>query len=239
MIDIHAHVLPGIDDGPRDFEQSLALLKSLVADGVEKVVLTPHLYRGHFDNTLQSIEEAFDRFVLQTPHPYRCVLSHFAAEVRFDEHVPALLKAGQLPLLSRKRDFQTVLLEMPDTLIPLGANKLIEFLVSHGVHPVIAHPERNRAVRDNPAKAADLVRMGCYLQLTAGALLGDFGPAVSKTARQLVDSGLISAVASDAHNLTGRGSRMGSAWNYIQQCWGPEAALRLTTSGPRRLSGLD
>lgn len=239
MIDIHTHVLPGIDDGPRDVEQSLALLKSMVADGVERVVVTPHIYRGHFDNTLQSIEAAFRQFVLLTPQEYRGVLSHFAAEVRFDEHVPALLRSDQLPLLSRKPDFKTVLLEMSDTLVPVGANKLIELLLGAGVHPVIAHPERNRAVRENPAKATELVRMGCHLQITAGALLGDFGPAVSKSAHQLVDSGLVDAVASDAHNLKGRGSRMGAAWNYIQQRWGAEAAYRLTFSGPRQLCGLD
>lgn len=239
MIDIHAHVLPGIDDGPRDVEQSLALLQALVADGVEQVVLTPHLYRGHFDNTRASIEAVYGRFLEQTPLPWRTALSHCAAEVRFDEHVPALLRSGQLPLLSRRPEFQTVLLEMPDTLIPLGADKLIALLIAGGVHPVIAHPERNRAVRDNPGKAADLVKMGCHLQLTAGALLGDFGAAVSRTAHQLVDAGLVAAVASDAHNLTGRGPRMGAAWNYIQQRWGTAAATRLTSTGPARLCGLD
>jgi tyrosine-protein phosphatase YwqE len=238
VIDIHSHFLPGVDDGPRDDVQALALMAALAADGVERVVATPHLYQGHFDNSKVSIETGFERFRGLLPVQQASMLVHAAAEVRFDEQVPRLLRAQQLPLLSAKGAYKTVLLELPDTLIPLGAGKLVELLLAHGVHPVIAHPERNRVVREQPGAAKELVRMGCHLQVTAGAFLGDFGEKVWKAVHALVDAGLVSAVASDAHNVSSRRPRMGAACNYIRQRWGAAAARQLTHTGPAALCGL-
>ena len=238
MIDIHAHVLPGIDDGPRDESQALALIAALAADGVKRVVATPHLYQGHFDNSKVSIGVCFDRFRDVIPAEHAQLLAHSAAEVRLDEQVPQLLRSQQLPLLSANGPYKTVLLELPDALIPLGAGKLVEWLLAHEVHPVIAHPERNKVIRDRPNAGQELVRMGCHLQVTAGALLGDFGAKVGLSVHALVDAGLVSAVASDAHNITSRRPRMGAARNYIQQRWGAAAARQLTHTGPAALCGL-
>lgn len=238
MIDIHSHFLPGIDDGPRDNVQALALMAALAADGVERVIATPHLYHGHFNNSKASIEACFERFRDSLPAATVPLMAHAAAEVRFDEHVPVLLRSHLLPLLSGTAAFKTVLLELPDNVMPLGAGKLVEMLLAHEVHPVIAHPERNRVVREQPGVAQELVRMGCHLQVTAGAFLGDFGDKVWKSVHALVDEGLVTAVASDAHNVGGRGPRMGAAWNYIQQRWGAAAARQLTHTGPATLCGL-
>lgn len=238
MIDIHYHMLPGLDDGPKDFEQAIALLKALSDDGVEHVIVTPHVYKGHFDNDSAGIAAAFDAFSAQVPPTLVTVLGHWAAEVRLDEHVLPLLRSGKLPLLSGEGGYRTVLLEFPDTLIPVGTEKLIEYLLTQDIHPVIAHPERNKAVRENPSKAKALVDLGCAMQLTAGALLGDFGLAVSRSAHQLVDDGLVHAVASDAHNLNGRRPRMGAARDYIRQRWGQAVAHELTYSGPAWLCGM-
>lgn len=238
MIDIHSHFLPGIDDGPRDEPQALALIEALAADGVERVIATPHMFRGHFDNTRPLIENCLAHFRAAVPSGHRAILAHAAAEVRFDEHVPLLLRSGQLPLLSGEGLYKTVLLELPDTVIPLGAGKLVELLLAHDVHPVIAHPERNRSIRENLAIAHDLVRMGCHLQVTAGAFLGDFGEQVGQAVLALVDAGLVSAVASDAHNVGRRGPRMGVARNFVQQRWGLAAARELTHTGPALLCGL-
>ena len=239
MIDIHCHVLPGLDDGPRDLEQALALLRAIADDGVERVVLTPHVYMGHFDNAVGPIQEAFERFKGQAPAELTSLLTHCAAEVRLDEHVPGLLRSGGLPLLSGPSDTRTVLLELPDTQIPVGTEKLIDHLMTRGVTPVIAHPERNKVIRENPAKASSLIDMGCRMQVTAGALLGDFGAAVAKSAHHLVDAALVHAVASDAHNLNGRRPRMGAARAYIAQRWGSQAARQLTQTGPAQLCGLE
>lgn len=238
MIDIHCHVLPGLDDGPRDFEQAIALLEALSDDGVEHIIVTPHVYTGHFDNDSAGIAAAFNAFRAQVPPALAILLGHWAAEVRLDEHVPALLRAGKLPLLSGAGGYKTVLLELPDTHIPVGTEKLIEFLLTQDIHPVIAHPERNKAIRENPSKAKALVDLGCAMQLTAGALLGDFGLTVSRSAHHLVDAGLVHAVASDAHNLNGRRPRMGAARDYIQQRWGAAEAKQLTYSGPGWLCGM-
>jgi protein-tyrosine phosphatase len=239
VIDIHCHVLPGLDDGPRDLEQALALLRAIADDGVERVVLTPHVYMGHFDNASGHIQEVFERFKSRVPAELTTLLTHCAAEVRLDEHVPGLLRSGGLAFLSGPSDTRTVLLELPDTQIPVGTEKLIDHLMTWGVTPVIAHPERNKVIRENSAKASSLIDMGCRMQVTAGALLGDFGAAVAKSAHHLVDAALVHAVASDAHNLNGRRPRMGAARAYIAQRWGPQAASQLTQTGPAQLCGLE
>ncbi len=238
MIDIHSHVLPRLDDGPRDFEQAVALLRSLADDGVTHLVATPHIYAGQFDNSYESIEDVFEAFKADLPPDVSHILVHWAAEVRLDEHVPRLLHSQALPFLSVGGSYRTVLLELPDSFIPVGTEKLIEHLLAHDVHPVIAHPERNKAIRERVSRATALVDMGCSMQLTAGALLGDFGLAVTRAAHQLVDASLIQAVASDAHNLNGRRPRMGAAFHYIQHRWGMDAAKMLTLTGPAKLCGL-
>jgi protein-tyrosine phosphatase len=129
-----------------------------------------------------------------------------------------------------------MLLEMPDGQIPLGADRFVRHLMRAGIRPVIVHPERNRAVMERVDRLEPLVDEGCYVQVTAGSLVGSFGAAAQAASQVLLDRGWVQAVASDAHNLTGRRPRMREAADWLRQHYGAETARKLTVTGPASLA---
>jgi protein-tyrosine phosphatase len=239
VIEIHAHVLPGIDDGPKDLAESLDLIRAFIADGVTHVVATPHVHAAFFPNTRSTNQAALNDFRQALLEHQLDIGLSVAGEVRLSEQVLELFYQNELPFLGEHQGMRSLLLEMPDGHIPLGAEKLFSWLLQRGVQPVIAHPERNRAVRDNPALAMELTQQGCKLQLTAGALLGSFGERVQAAAEFMLAHQLVSAIASDAHNLSVRAPCMAAAAAWITEKYSAELAHELTVAGPARLCGIE
>jgi protein-tyrosine phosphatase len=237
VIEIHAHLLPGVDDGPESLEESLALAQAFIDDGVRHVVATPHVYPGLFPNTRSSNIKALALFQQALAERGISLSLQVAGEVRLTEHIPQLLETNELPFLGEVDGYRTLLLEMPDGQIPVGTDRLVAWLLERGIRPVIAHPERNRAIRDKPKLGLELVQMGCLLQVTAGALIGGFGAPVQKAARFLVKKKAVAAIASDAHNLAARAPCMGAAFAWLSNQHGEEVAVALTQTGPASLCG--
>ena len=159
----------------------------------------------------------------------------WAGEVRLMPEVLDLLASHELPFLGEVDGYRTLLLEMPDGQVPLGALNLVNHLLRQKVRPVIVHPERNRGVMDSLEKLRPLVEEGCFVQVTAGSLLGQFGARAQAVAAELLERGWVQAVASDAHNLTGRRPRMRDVHDWIGQHHGAAVARELTVMGPARL----
>jgi protein-tyrosine phosphatase len=240
VIEIHAHVLPGIDDGPRNLEESLALLSAFVADGVTHVVATPHVHQQVFPLNNRSFNElALQEFKQAIAAHDLAISLSVAGEVRLDEQVIELFERGELPFLGRSAGLHYLLLELPDGQIPVGTDKLIAWLRERKIQPVIAHPERNRVVRDTPQRGLELVQMGCLLQVTAGALLGGFGQRVQTAAAFLVQQQAVAAIASDAHNLAARSPCMGAAYQWLTEHHGESTAIELTRTRPAQLCAVD
>lgn len=238
MIDIHCHLLPGIDDGPANADEALALARACVADGIRHVVATPHILPGRYDNRAVGIAQGAHIFAgLLEFHRIPLSLG-FAAEVRLGHEVIELLAMEQIPFLGVCGAYRTMLLELPDGLIPLGSTNLVRYLLAQGVRPVIVHPERNKAIMERPELAAQFVDLGCYLQVTAASLVGQFGQRVDTAARFLIDEGWVTAVASDAHNLKGRPPRMSEARAFLAEHYGEHRAQSLCMSGPANLCGM-
>lgn len=236
MIDIHCHLLPGIDDGPPTLEAALQLAQALVEDGVRHVVCTPHVFPGRFENRRSSIEQAYEDFRAVLHDTGIDLQLSFAGEVRLTPEVLVLLQRGELPFLGEYRGARTMLLEFPDGQLPVGAERFVDKLLEQRIRPVIVHPERNRAVIDDPKRMAGFMEMGSFLQLTASSVTGHFGERVQKTAQALLDKGWVHAVASDAHNLGGRKPRMSAAAAWLRQHYGVQAARQLVELGPALLS---
>jgi len=237
MIDIHCHLLPGIDDGPPTLEAALDLARALVADGITHVVCTPHVFPGRFENRRSSIEDEFNAFrqVLAT-HGLPLQLD-WAGEVRLAPEALDLLARKEVPFIGHLKGERNVLLEMPDGQIPLGTERFLGLLVAQGIRPIVAHPERNRAVMEKPARLQPFIDMGCALQLTAGSVVGQFGSKAQAAAQAILDAGWATCIASDAHNLSGRMPRMTDAAAWLQQHYGRAAAEQLAITGPQRLQG--
>lgn len=239
MLDLHTHVLPGIDDGPRNLEESILLLQAMAADGVHHVVATPHIYPGVYDNNEASIRAAFDGLRAAIDGLKLPITLSWGAEVRLCHEMLEWLDAGQLVSLGRQADGRyTVLVELPDGLVPVGTDTLLARLVERGVQPLLAHPERNRVLAEHPDRLKPLLEAGCKVQITAASLLGEFGSRAEHASRHMVEQGWVSAVASDAHNLRSRQPRLKAAREWLLAHLGAATADELTEAGPARLCGV-
>ena len=235
MIDLHCHYLPGIDDGAQTLDESLALARAAVADGITHAVMTPHVHVGVFENRAGAIAQAVTQFrAALAQHDIALAISA-GGEVRIGAELIELLAASDIPFLGQWRGERVMLLELPHGSVPVGAERFTAWLRRQGVLPLIAHPERNKDVMRNLAKLAPFIEQGCLLQVTAGSLLGRFGDVAERCARELLDRGDIFAVATDAHNLENRPPLMQAARAFLVADAGEKAAALLTWGNPHSL----
>jgi len=197
VIDLHAHVLPGIDDGPTSMAAALDLLLELITDGVEVVAATPHV-RDDFPTTPRQIAVALDvlRRAAEREHLEIEVLP--GAELALDR-VRFAIHDGSLAAFSLAGNPRYLLVEIPYYGWPLDLVDVVTALVRSGVCPVLAHPERNPSVQGDVDLVAQLVDGGALVQVTASSLAGLSGKRARRTALTLVDRELVHLVASDSH----------------------------------------
>lgn len=232
MIDLHTHILPGIDDGPSDMEESLAMVKMGCEAGIHTICATPHLME-------EPSEEIVDRFVSSFQALKGRVSAHglsinllLGAEVYFQLGLEKILA---FPRLTLNGTGKYLLLEFPMQGIPPGAENMIFDLVMGGVIPILAHPERNFSVLKDEAVLQPIVRMGALIQVNAGSLEGQFGRQVKKTALSLLKRGLVQLLGSDAHNALDRSIELKGAVECAAQVVGSDIAQLLVTANPERI----
>jgi protein-tyrosine phosphatase len=200
VIDLHTHVLPGIDDGPDTIEGSLALARAAAASGTRVMVATPHV-NWHHHNDAATIARHVDQL------NERLALEGIALEIRPGAEI-AMTRAEEIgeQELERLRigGGPWILLEPPFTPIVTGLDGVVATLQRAGHRVVLAHPERCPALHRDPQMVESLVRSGVLTSVTAGSLVGRFGGEVRRFARRLVDQGLVHNVASDAHDAIKR-----------------------------------
>jgi len=238
MIDIHSHILPGIDDGAGDLEEALEMARLAVADGIRVMVATPHLFkRKSVDldaiNEKNVILEHLDRF------RDRLAAEGIALEILPGCDVP--LSGDALSLLAEDRVLTVndgkryLLLELPHFSMPPTLEDICFRLQSLGLTPIITHPERQPLIQERPERLGRLVGLGCLAQLTAGSLTGGFGRRIARVSRQLVKKGYIHLLASDAHNTRGRPPVLSLALAALNKLIGPERARAMVTQIPARI----
>jgi len=217
LIDLHSHILPGIDDGARSLDIALQMAQQAVDCGITHMVCTPHIHKGYFDNSYSSIKAAYNDFANEVTSSDIPLTLSFAAEVRVNELIPAWHKQNQLPFLGKYNDKHVLLLEMPHSHIPQGLDILIKWLLKNNVQPLIAHPERNRELLAEPDKFNWLQKLGGLFQMTAGSLTGRFGENIEAFAKDLMIKKAFHVVASDTHDLTRRPNDMKAAFEVVDQ----------------------
>jgi protein-tyrosine phosphatase len=238
MIDMHCHLLPGIDDGPDTLEQSLALASHAVQGGIRHAVLTPHIHPGRYDNqrsSLSPLVEDFRRALSRGGIPLQISLG---SEARLSPELIGLIEQDEVPMLGTEDGFQIMLLEFPHSHIVPGADKLVARLLDLGVRPMIAHPERNKAVMHSLDALDPFIEMGCLVQITAGALVGNFGPRAMERGMDMLKLDWVSVLASDAHNLKYRPPELSAGRDAAANIVGAEAALAMVTARPAGMLGL-
>lgn len=235
MIDTHCHLLPGIDDGPETLEQSLELARIAVENGITHSVLTPHIHPGRFDNTAGIIEQALESFRRALQEHNIPLALGYAAEVRLGPELLEMEQQHNLPCYGNMDGYRILLLEFPHAQIPLGSDKLVQWLLDRKIRPMIAHPERNKDIMRKFDKVLPFIEMGCLFQLTAGSVAGLFGEAAQLSSRALLENGCVTLLASDAHNVKYRPPRLDHGRDAAAQIVGEELAGQMVYERPRAL----
>lgn len=232
MIDLHCHLLPGLDDGATDMEQSLALARIASSNGITHIVVTPHIRPAVFNNNTTSIRTAFESFQLAVQSHAIPLQLAMAAEVHICPEIIPMLAADEIPLFESSQGKRTILLEFPYSHIPPGSDKMISWLYDHDITCLIAHPERNKEIMCDIDKLTPLINMGCLLQVTAGSVAGHFGEQVNSVAIKLLERGWVNILASDAHNVKHRPPELESGRKAAAEIIGPERANDLVWKEP-------
>lgn len=230
LADIHCHCLCGFDDGPGTMEESIALCATQAAGGITDVVATPHQL-GRYDgrNSVASIREGVASLNAALTVQEIPVRVWAGAEIRLDERIGKLLAQGALMTVGDSTTH--ILVDLPtDTFVDV--RPLLLDLRAAGVSTVIAHPERNDVLARNDRAVTGMVGCGALLQITAGSLLGDFGRRAEEAAWRWLYEGLVTLVASDAHDPHARPPRMGAALRAVTARMGFPVAYRVCVRNP-------
>ncbi len=230
--DVHCHCLPGFDDGPAERIEALALCRSLVADGIERVVATPHQL-GRFEDRYDAdaIRDAvsdLNRCLLEAQIPLTVLPG---ADVRLDERIPMLL--GSDNILTVAEGGRYLLLELPHEIF-IDPETLLSALASMEVTAIVTHPERHAYLARNPQYVRRWVKHRPCLQITAASFGGAFGRQSQEAAWAFIHAPMPILVATDAHDTHGRAPRMSEAYNVLAKRFGYIVADILCVENPRR-----
>jgi protein-tyrosine phosphatase len=196
LIDLHSHILPGLDDGARDLDDALAIAHAAVRDGTTAIAATPHVRRD-YPTTAEAMERGVDELQKLLERDRIDLRLLRGAELALEELASRPME--ELRRFGLAGNPSYLLLETPYVGWPLSFPQTIEELVDAGITPVLGHPERNGLVQDDQQRVRELVEHGALIQLTAGSLDGRLGVASRSCARKLLQHELVHLVASDAH----------------------------------------
>ncbi|MBS0237898.1 MAG: capsular biosynthesis protein [Proteobacteria bacterium] len=201
MIDVHCHILPGIDDGAPTIETSLEMAAALIADGVEAVVCTPHILPGLYHNTGPQIRAATERLQSALAQSGLNLRLFSGSDAHISPDFLGKLRTGEILTLA---DSRYVLVELPMHVRPEPLKKFFFELIVAGYVPILSHPERLAWIEPHFVLIQRLALTGVWLQITSGSLLGKFGRSAKYWAERLLDEGLVHLIATDAHDTARR-----------------------------------
>ncbi len=229
MIDLHSHILPGVDDGAPDIETSLAMARMAVADGIEVMACTPHFMPGLYDNESLDIRHRISQLNqrLYDEGIDLSLVEGCDAHIRPD--FVDCLRQGRLLTLHNSR---YVLFEPSHSVMPRRLDELLFNVSMAGYVPILTHPERFKWIESNYQGFVDLVQAGVWLQITAGSLTGRFGNRSQYWAKRMLAEGLVSILATDAHNTKSRPPLLSEAFSVAEAEVGLDEATHLVVTRP-------
>jgi protein-tyrosine phosphatase len=234
FVDIHCHILPGLDDGARDWNESLAMAQLAAEDGTATVIATPHQLGGYGRNQRDAIRLQVGELKQRLADAGVPLMVLPGADVRVDDQLVEQLRSGNVLTLGDHG--RHILLELPHELyFPL--EPVVERLARHNIVPILSHPERNEGILRRPDVLDSLVGAGCLLQITAGSLCGSFGEPCQRLAEALVAGGLAHFVATDGHGAKARRPLMRRAYERVIELVGVEMAAALCCHNPALVAG--
>lgn len=224
MIDVHCHILPGIDDGPTDISESIEMAAMAARDGIETIVATPHVKdRIYPAEIIQSKVEELNSRLAEQKIPVKILRGADVNALL----APSLLKDYTI------NGTNNILYEFPHGYLPKNSGEILFNAIVAGLQPIITHPERNGSVLKDPKLLIELMRVNPLVQITAGSLTGYFGPEAQECAFYLLKKGVVHIIASDAHSIYGRRPVLSEGLKIAGEIIGPEKALKLVKTNPQ------
>lgn len=232
MIDLHCHVLPGIDDGAGDWGESVEMCRMAAADGCDMLVATPHQRKAWPTEDPERLGALVDELQERIGSEPRV---HLGGEIHVDSEILDELEQPGLGGLAPLAGSRALLIEFGHSPPSIGAAGLVHELILSGWTPVLAHPEFIPFLADDLDLLAELVHMGSRSQVTAMSVTGEFGRSVQRSVHAMLDRGLVHFLASDAHSTTWRPPGLSGARGIVADRWGRAVADRLTVDNPLAL----
>jgi len=228
VIDIHTHILPGVDDGAQNLIDSVKMLEQAAADGIETIVCTPHILRkSDFDkeNIYLKRLETLKKSVQESGIP---VQLHLGSEIYIQPDL-----SFESPMSTLNNNGKYFLVEFPMGTIPRFAAEMFFRLIADNKIPIIAHPERNIGFLKHPEFAYEFVNRGVFLQINAGSLRGKFGREIQQLTHLFFDHNLVHFVASDCHDSERRCCKLKETFQLVAEKWGELTAQSIFIENPR------
>lgn len=232
MIDIHCHILYGVDDGPEKIEDSIAMLKVAKEQGITNIVLTPHYRRGMFKFDRNKVLE---HKVALEPYAKELELQlHVGTEIHVNGDILEYLTEGKVFSIA---DSDYVLTEYEYHTEYSYLFKMTKELLRHGYVPVIAHVERYECLVKQPKRLEELQEIGALVQMNAGAIIGEDGWGMKNFCKKALKNGWVDVIASDTHDRKKRACYMEDCYDYVSDKYGEKLAYRLMIKNPKKIIG--
>jgi protein-tyrosine phosphatase len=229
FVDIHCHLLPGIDDGAEDWGQTLEMAAMAAADGIGTIIVTPHQQGNFSNNRGNDIRHLTDQLVQALRHAGIPLKVLPGADVRIEDGMIERITRGEVLTLADRR--RHLLLELPHELY-LPLEPILRMLRHQRIVGILSHPERNRGILQRPKLLEPLVQEGCLMQVTAGSLMGTFGPESQRLAELMLHRGLVHFIATDAHGPNKRRPLMQRAYQRVIELVGQRMADAVCIDNP-------
>lgn len=254
MIDLHNHILPGLDDGPQTMEESIRMCRIGFRDGIQTIVATPHTLDGFYRNDRETIitkveelneaiakcgirESEFrmnsEKSAIRNPQSEIDLRILPGSDVRLCEELLSRLEEETVMTVGDGGKF--LFIEFPSQGIPYRTEEVLFQLMGRGFIPIITHPERNVEISQRHRRYYEMIRKGCLGQVTAMSLTGEFGPKVRQVAEKLLKNRLIQFIATDAHSINERPPILSSAVKEAAKIVGKEEAWKMVTEYPKAI----
>ncbi|MFD1362335.1 tyrosine-protein phosphatase [Lentibacillus salinarum] len=236
MIDIHCHILPGIDDGAKTITDSLAMAEDAAQQGIHTIVATPHHRNGKYENMKTDIIQYthdLNEHLKEADIPVTILPGQ---ETRINGDMTRDIEADELASLN---DTKYLFVEFASNHVPRYAKQMLFDIQVAGHIPVIVHPERNSAIIQHPSILHEFVQKGALTQVTAASLAGKFGKNIQKFSHQLIEANLTHFLASDAHNTTTRGFAMDEAYQELSEQHGHEMTYLFMENAQLLIDGMN
>jgi len=255
MIDLHSHILCGLDDGAEVLEESIEMCRMSYDDGIRTIVATPHILDGIYPNhrsailtRLQELRAALKKFGIRSSAPRgkdfnASTHSHIdasdglellpGADVHFSSNMVHRCEEGEIVTVNDQGRY--LMVEFEFQAIPYMAEEALFQMLAKGIVPIISHPERNLEIVKKPKRYYEMIRMGCLGQVTAMSLTGEFGPEIKRSAEKLLAKRLIHIIASDAHSPHRRPPMLSAGVKAAEKIVGKEEARKMVSEYPKAL----